>query len=1534
MFLDGYAIDELIARSERNSVRRARRLRDGARVIIKTSTADYPTARDVRRLELEHHLLVKLRCPGVIEVLGLERRSGRLALVLEDFGGERLPVTPGRGMPLARFFPLAHGVVRALGEVHAHGVIHKDLNPRNVLMNPATGVVKLIDFSLSSELSLEHAAAVPCRDLEGTLAYLAPEQTGRMNRDVDLRSDFYALGVTFHELLTGSLPFTAPDVLGYVHCHLSKQPPSVREKNPDVPEALARVVGKLMAKNPDERYASARGLAHDLERCENAWKAREVAGVFELGEHDVSERFRVSQELVGRDAEVAELLRAFERTSEGPAELLLISGYSGVGKSSLVRELYRPIVAKRARFVAGKFEQLERNTPYGAVVQAVRSLLKQTLTESEEQLLAARRRLSAALAGEANVLVPLLPELGRILGPEPAVAELPAREAQARLQRVFRAFFRAVATKHEPLVLFLDDLQWTDGSTPELLVQLLADGDLRHLLVLGAYRDNEVGDSHLLRAALRELDQKRPDALHELRLAPLGEDAVEHIVQRTLRSDAERARPLARLLFQKTAGNPFFTSELLARLQRQGNIVFDPQSRAFTYDEATLYKVDFSDNVVDLMVERLSELAPDTLELLKLAACLGNDFELALLARLAKKSRQSVATALFSAIERRLLLPKGHDYRLLRAEHEGDASELGAAVRYEFPHDRVLQAAYSLLDDSARARAHLATGRLLRDAIPPEEHGARVFEFVDHLNLGRLRLAVLDEREELASFNLLAAQRARRSAAYATAVAYLDTSESLLAEDEWTREPARRFDLSRMRVECLFLSGQVDRASELCTALFALAPDRVAKASLFCLKAQIEEQQSRLGESVATILGGLRELGLALPEEPALVEQGIGEGIGKLLGHLERVPIEELSRLPALADAERIAQTELLFQLIPPASQLNPPLFILAELILFDLALSYGIVAGSAKNFMDCGIVFSAILKDYGRAYRMGKVALGMLERQIPTPLESAVNFVFGCFISHFGAHCQEGLEALARGHRRGVELGDTLHASYSIVHHAKSSLFAGKELADCKSATELALAYTRATGAVGHEAVPRLLRRALAELQAGGRDDPDVLMSDADFTREIEKTGNEHFLFVLGQVQTLVHVVLGNWDAAEAANLGVGARLAVGNASFPVPDYHLFAGLLACRRARSAADGELAELIATVEEHVAALGTFAAVCAPNFAHKHQLLLAELARVKCAPSDEVLRFYSQAIAAAGDDFLHLRALTYELQAELWQERDQPQLARECLLEAYHLYRHWGARAKLARLEAAHRAWLERANLPRSAARGIVLDTMKTASVTSGVEGSSLDVASALKATHAISSEVRAERLFDVLVATIIENAGAERGYLVLKAHDSDELSVAARASVSETPAQGELPLDRFEPIAHELVRYVARTLEAVVIDDAREDELYKHDPHVLAAGVQSVLCMPIVHQGALQALLYVENNAASRVFTPGRVNLLRVIAGQAAISLANARLYAELERKLDACTRELAERNREIAVLKGRSWPPSGATGAPAATST
>jgi len=1513
MLLDRYELGERLAESDRNTVRRARRLRDGARLIVKTSTREYPSVREVRRLEFEYRILRHVESPGVIAALDIERQGGRVALILEDFGGERLSALVSKGVSFEHFFPLAISVAHALGHVHARGVMHKDINPGNILIHPGTREVKLIDFSIASELSREHLEATPISAPEGTLPYLSPEQTGRMNRELDYRTDYYSLGVTCFELLTGSLPFHAEDVLGYIHCHLSRTAPDVRELNPRVPEGLARVVAKLMAKNPDARYQSARGLIADLERCQKIWQESRTIPGFELGQHDISERFRVSRALLGRDAEAAELTAAFEQASGGDARLLLVAGYSGIGKSTLIAEIYKPVVEKRAHLVSGKFEQLERNTPYSAWLEALKALLRQALSEPERRLALRRERLRAALGKDAAVLFSLLPELAQILGPQPAVAELSAREAQARLLRLFRALLRASATPEHPLVIFLDDLQWIDGSTPQLLLHLLGEGELRHVLIVGAYRDNEVSAGHPLRGAIDALRAKRPHAVQELSLLPLTEPVVLQIVAATFQRDLADCQSFARLLFQKTGGNPFFVHELLHLLHRDGAITLGEQGSWRWQDDAILDAA-VSDNVVDLVLRRLRGLPAETLASLRAAACLGKEFDLGLVARTLGKTAGAVAAALWPAVQQQLLWPKGDSARLLHRDPSDSGADLDdATLVYQFAHDRVVESAYALHGAGERAQLHLRIGRELWSRLPERERRPRVFDFIDHLNRGRELLETEAERAELAELNQEAAQRARRSAAYGAALGYLETSQGLLSAREWASRRSLGFAARRIRVECLFLSGQIESARSECEQLFDLAPDAVSRVSAFCLKAVIQEQQSQLAEAVETIRQGLAELDVSLPNEPAEIEQQIGAGIGKMQAHLARVPIEDLVKLPALTDPLRVATTELLFQLIPAASQINPPLFILAELVLFDLLLCHGTVPGSAKNIMDCGIVFSAILKDYERAYRMGRVAFKLLERSLPTPLESSVNFVFGCFISHWGAHCQEGLDALARGFARGVELGDVLHASYSVVHHAKSLLFAGRELDQCVTMTDRALAYTVETGAVGHMAMPRLLRRALGQLSLAYSGALDVTMSDADFAADLEKTQNGHFLLVLGQTQTLVQLVLGDLERASYWDEFATRYLAVGNGAFPVPDYHLFQSLLLGRKWPAAGPDERARLLARIGEHHASLRVFALASPANYNHKFLLIGAELARITGASIDEVLRLHREFTQATPLDFLHVRALGQESLAAFWNEKGHPEFARECLLEAYHLYRHWGATAKLALLEREHGKWL-RPGAAR-ALHGGSSATSSTATATASVDSTSLDVASVMKATLAISSEVKPARLFLVLMQTIIENVGAEHGYLIVRGPDEDQLVVAARASVSEAEAALAVPLEECESVAQDIVRYVARTHETVVLDDAGLDPTHQHDLHIQKCGVKSVLSMPVLSQGRLLAILYVENNAVARAFSQARLLFLRVLAGQAAVSIANAQLYDELELEVQKRTRELSERNREVGAM-------------------
>jgi histidine kinase len=1511
MLLEGYEIRETLAQSPSSLVCRALRQRDGRAVVIKSLAREYPSPREVGRLELEHRVLQQLDHPSVIRALALERDQDRSALVLEDFGGLDLPSQLSGEMPLDLFFTIALPLARALGHIHAQNIIHKDVKPHNVVLNRASGVVKLIDFNISSELSLEHQDATLPDQLEGSMPYISPEQTGRMNRELDYRSDYYSLGVTFFELLTGTLPFQATDPLSWVHCHISKRAPSPRELRPALPEPLARLVCRLMAKNPDQRYQSARGLRKDLEHCQRAWSERGDIPDFAIGEHDVSERFQLPQQLFGREPEIARLLQAFESASVGPARLLLVTGQAGVGKSSLIQELHRAIVSRRGSFIAGKFDQLKRDVPYGALGDAVRGLIKQLLAEPEARLRDWRARIAAALGASGQVLVNLIPELGQIIGAQPAVMELGAREGQARLQRVFRDLIGALAQPDHPLVIFIDDLQWTDASTPDLLVHLLRDRQLRHLLVIGAYRDNVVTEGHPLHTARRDLEAQRADAVEEIVLQPLSVEGVDQLVAATLHSEAGAARPLAELVFQKTAGNPFFVNELLGLAHREGAFQFVAAEGRWSWDHAKLARAGVSDNVVELVVQKLRRLPAATIDCLRLAACIGNRFDLQTLARVAGQPAGAVAAALRQAVQQRVLVPLGDGYRLIRDDGVYDDAGLDQlGVRYQFQHDRVQQAAYSLIDGDERVRAHLALGRRLRGAAGRGQQDDEIFEVVNHLNLGRALIDDAGERIDLARLNQLAGERAKRSAAYAIAAGYLETSLALLTPAEWAGQGRRHFECNRLRVECVFLAGGVELAGQQCDELIGSAPDRLSAAAGFQLKALILDHQGRLLQAVGAIRGGLSLLDVDLPADHGEIDRKIGEGIGKMQAHLHRVPIEDFVRLPEMTDPEQIMMMNLLLQAVPPAIQVYPPIFVLAELMMFDLALTHGTTAVSCKNFVDCGIIQGGILGDFAGAYRLGKVAFALLERYAPTHLESSVNFVFANFVSHWRAPYQEGFEAFARARRTGVEVGDVQHAAYAHALGVHRLLSVGAvSLDECHAETERSVAYLKQIQAVGQLVGASVAQRALAQLRGSSTDARFSRQSEEDFTRGIVETHNAQWLFLYGQSQAMVSCILGDHAAVERWGAFTAPYAPAGGSLFCMPDHCLFQTLAMARRHGAAPPAERAAILTALGDNRQRLKIWAENSPHNFDHKYQLAAAEIARVSGAPIEEVIRLYDAALTAAGEAFLQFRALINELQAEFWIERGWRKIARTFLQEAYHLYERWGAHRKLAQLERQYAGWLNH----QAGSAGFITQTLSRDTVAGGL----LDLASVIKATQAISGEVKPDRLFAKLMATIIENAGAQRGCLILEGEAGGQLYVEAGASVSEEPQQVKRPvaIESYGQLCPEIVRYVARTSDTVVVDDAGQLAAYRDDPYVRANGVKSVLCVPVLNQGKLLAILYAENNAVTHAFTPARLSLLQVIASQAAISITNARLYDKLEEKVGERTRELGTKNRQVEAM-------------------
>ncbi|MEH2340789.1 MAG: serine/threonine-protein kinase PknK [Nostoc sp.] len=809
--LPGIAIQNKIYESSNSLVYRGIR-DDGVEIIVKMLKLDYPSPQELTRYRQEYKITRSLNLEGVVKAYSQHDYQRTLVILLEDFGGESLEQWMHKRpdifcpMPLSTFLGVAIAISDILGRIHAANVIHKDINPGNIVLNPDTGVVKIIDFGIATQFNRTNPTFKSHYILEGTFAYLSPEQTGRMNRLLDYRTDFYSLGVTFYELLTGHLPFKTTDMLELVHCHIAKQPVPPDEINTTIPKPVSDIILKLMAKNAEERYQSAWGIKADLEIC--AEQLAEIGQIdsIQLALQDVSEQFQIPQKLYGRNKEVAMLLAAFvrvacpednriacsesnrvvalpnnsETTSQKEqagnpkfqVEMMLVSGYAGIGKSALVQEIYKPITQKRGYFTSGKFDQFQHNIPYSAIAQALQKLLQQLLGEPEEQLQQWRSRLLTALGNNGQLIVDVIPEVELIIGKQSPVPEVGATEAQNRFNRIFGQFIRVFCSTEHPLVIFFDDLQWADSATLRLIELIMLDEQTQSLFLIGAYRDHEVTSSHPLTVLLERL-RKQGSVLQEINLAPLTLEPLSQLLAQTLHQNTDTVHSLAELVLRKTKGNPFFVNEFLRMLHRENLLTFDATRLSWQWNMGQIQAQNITDNVVELLLLKLQKLPEGTQQILRLAACVGAEFDLETLALVCKQSPQAISLDLLAAIQAELIQPLSElDENLLVQE-------------YKFLHDRVQQAAYALIDESQKQIIHLQIGRTLLEKTLPERQPDRLFEIVDHLNHGIELVTSRPERDEIAKLNLMAGQKAKGAIAYSTAQNYLATGRAWLTASSW-----------------------------------------------------------------------------------------------------------------------------------------------------------------------------------------------------------------------------------------------------------------------------------------------------------------------------------------------------------------------------------------------------------------------------------------------------------------------------------------------------------------------------------------------------------------------------------------------------------------------------------------------------------------------------------------------------------------------------------------------------------------------------
>ncbi|MEH1884468.1 trifunctional serine/threonine-protein kinase/ATP-binding protein/sensor histidine kinase [Nostoc sp.] len=1524
-----YQLIEKLYAGSRTVVYRGIREADRLGIVVKLLLREYPTFSELLQFRNQYTIAKNLDSPGIIRPYSLETYRNSYALVMEDFGGTSLRgYVQNQPLTLKEFLEIAIQLADILNYLHHHQIIHKDIKPANILIHPETKQVKIIDFSIASLLPKETQEIKNPNVLEGTLAYLAPEQTGRMNRGIDYRADFYALGVTFFELLTGELPFLTDDPMELLHCHIAKQPDRFRIQNGDrrlanaaltkleneeaVPQVLCDIVMKLMAKNAEDRYQSALGLKYDLENCLEQLNFKDKIETFKIATRDVCDRFLVREKLYGRENEVQQLLTAFERVSQGSSELMLVAGFSGIGKTAVVNEVHKPIVKQRGYFIKGKFDQFNRNIPFSAFVQAFRNLMMQLLTETDQQLHRWKTSILEAVGENGQVIIEVIPELEIIIGQQSPAPKLSGNAVQNRFNLLFQKFVELFTTKEHPLVMFLDDLQWADSASLKLMQLLMSESAGGYLLLIGAYRDNEVFAAHPLIFTLEEI-RKTQATINTITLATLSLLSLNELVADTLSCSLKIAEPLTKLVYQKSKGNPFFSTQFLKSLYEDKLIVFERKLGYWQCDIVAVKALSITDDVVEFMALQLQKLPTKTQNILKLAACIGNQFNLATLAVVSEQSELEASSDLWRALQEGFILPQSEIYKFYVGQETQDGLKSSQTISYKFLHDRIQQAAYSLIPDGENQAIHLQIGNLLLNNTPIEKQEERIFEIVNQLNIGVKLIIQQSDREQLAQLNLLAGQKAKLSTAYTAAMEYISFGIQLLTTDSWERKYALALALYEEAAAAAYLIGEFDKVEE-----FALQVQHHAKVLLDRVKSieiQIQSYlaQSRFDNSIQTAIALLNLLGVKLSPQASQTETllGLGKITLRLLG---KSPLS-LIDLPNMTGGEQLAAIRILASTNSTAYIARPDL--LPPIILSEVSLSmqYGNAAESAFGYAWYGLIQCGIIGNIQAGYEFGQLALQVLDKFNAQELKARTFFIVETFVNHWHQHTQETIAPLTEAYQVGLETGDIEYASWASYTCSFHGYFIGEELSELeKKMGDYAEVYRQFKQEKPFTYI-NSFRQAIKNL-LGESTNPSELSGsvyDAQNTRKLqEQAGDRTGLSFSYANELILCYLFENYAAASDAAINAITYLDGVTSAAVVPVVYFYDALTQLNLYLKATAIEKKQIIKKVTYHQKKLKKWVHHAPMNYQHKFDLIEAERHRV-LQHKNKAMELYDSSISLAKENgYIQEEALANELVAKFYLELGKEKVAQAYMQEAYYCYAKWGAKAKTDDLEKRYPQLLQPIlqqqklsfnSLETIAATGstsISKSTISTSATSTSIS-EILDFVSVIKVAQIISRSIQLDELITNLTKIILENAGAKKCVLILP--NEDEWQIQAIASINPNDQQlvtvlSSQPLDDCQEVPVQLIQYVKHTLEALIIDNCQTEISGLIGDYMLRYQPKSALCIPIINQGHLVGIIYLENNLTQGIFTIGRLVVINFLCTQAAISLENARLYQQSQQAL------------------------------------
>lgn len=1501
--LPGYTILEQLYAGDSTAVFRAVREDDGTRLILKIPLEQCSSIHHIELLRKEYRMTVLPYGERVISCIGFEQIGSRVGLVLEDFGGITLSKAIKENPPsLRQKIMIALDICEALSQIHAQGVIHKNIHPDNIISTLQFEKIKIIDFGLASEAALEKNHQV--KALEGNVAYMSPEQTGKFNRSIDYRSDLYALGVVLYELFAGVRPFEG-DILELVHSHIARMPMDLSAVNYVVPSVISSIVMKLLSKNPEERYQTVRGLIHDLYYCLSNLDSREKLDLFKVGLDDVSDLFRIPEKLYCREKELS-LLQEILGSGEGKRiDLVLITGYSGIGKSSIIHEYGKRILEEGGRFISGKFCQLERTIPYNAIISALRDLVRIIVSETIDVGLFGKRLLEQ-LGTNIKIISDLIPELQQLVYDTPELAALDPMEEKNRFLITLRDFLKFLLSGERPLVMFLDDLQWADLSSFDVITYLVTSKELENLHIIGAYRENSLEGNHPLSSFLNDISSRSQPSgtVRNIQLKTLNEACIHEMVSDTLLLPKEKTLELAQYIFGKTEGNPFFTSKLLFTLHEKGIIYFDHDKKHWNYNNKLLQKTVISDSVIGFLLDNMKLLGEEVLEVLKKAACIGSQFELRLLYQLCDK-KTDLPQILQLLVKKGFLLPLDTSFRLMEMERSQYLNS-GLKIRFKFSHDKIQQAAYSLFNEDERETEHWKTGHiLLENQASLDESEDTVFDVCKQLNLARSRIQTKGERFQLLGLNIEAGKMARKNSAYTAAAEYFNIARSLLNSEEWEEYPDIYFEVSLGYVESRFLSGSTDDILPLCDKLISFAEERKDKARVYILKSTLLDNiGAKVGDITDEIRKALLLYDVMLPRDFEINHASLDAEFKQMRAKLSQIDLDKIVEIPLMQEEDNIVIMRLYFQILPSAFQSNLDLYLIIQVRMLELSLNYGICEESCKNFAECGLTLGSIFGDYETGYKFGKAAFMLIEKYGFERQRAPCYFIFSTFLSHWIASYQEGLDYFDLAIRVGMENGDVLHTAYAYAHKINRMLNVGINLDECRNELDKAERFVASNNA-------RMLFIYLDFYYYSIKcfQNPRDQAEENRILENIAESGNNFFRCVFGQINVVISYILGEYKNARQWIEYAAPYLREGIGLYTAVDHCLFEALLLIKENADKLEEE--KVSAELDARIKKLEKWSDLCPENFAHKYFFVCAELARAKKESMETVTVWYQKALdAIKPGSFMQFKGLIHEAYAEYWMDKNNNTIAKAYIREARDYYAQWGAQNKVQILEKKYSFWLSEYHQNTEASSAMLSFKPDTF-----LQSGRLDIMSLLKYSQAISGEIKLESLLTSFMEILLENTGAQNSCMFLVNQDTAQLELKAIKKNTDEKARYVSGPYRDEAYCIKIVQLVQRTHEYVLLGNASIDPLYRQNRYICKNAVKSVLCYPVLHKGLLQGILYLENNLSEHVFSVERVEIISLLSSQISISIENAQLYENLESMVMDRTRQLELLNNELKEL-------------------